>query len=122
MAKEEVKAVATTDDGKKVPVTCMYDFGGNLAGFIKKASVNGADGEAVAFSKCKASERIDVQDMMRRMAKDGKSPAEIQKALDAHVAGVKRRGKSKSEKMKDEFDALTPEARKELIAQLTGGS
>ena len=122
MAKEEVKAVATTDDGKKVPVTCQYDFGGNLAGFIKKASANGADGEAVAFSKCKASERIDIQDMMRRMAKDGKGQAEIQKALDAYVPGVKRRGKSKSEKMKDEFDALTPEARKELIAQLTGGS
>jgi len=120
MALEEVKAVAKTEDGKKIPVTCKYDFGGNLDGFIKKASAKGADGAAIAYSKCRASEKIDIQDLMRRMAVAGKTAAEIQKALDAHTPGVKKRGKSKSEKMKDEFDALDPEERKRLIAELTG--
>lgn len=122
MAKEEVKAVAKDANGKKIPLVCTYDFGGDLAGFIKLASANGADGNAIAFSKCRASEKIDIQDIMRRMATGEKpsSQAEIQKALDAHVPGVKKRGKSKSEKMKDDFDALSADERKALIAKLTG--
>lgn len=125
MAKEEVKAVAKDKNGKKIPIVCQYDFGGNLDGFVKLASANGADGKAIAFSKCRASEKIDIQDVMRRMAagtdkEAGKGVAEIQKALDAHVPGVKKRGKSKSEKMKDDFDALDPSERKRLIAELTG--
>tara|TARA_Y100000310_G_scaffold334343_1_gene413934 strand:- start:757 stop:1122 length:366 start_codon:yes stop_codon:yes gene_type:complete len=121
MAKEEVKAKAKGEDGKVISLSCTYDFGGDLNGYIKKASANGADGTAVAYSKVKASEKIDVQDIMRRLAVAGKSSTEIQKTLDAHVPGVKKRGKSKSEKMKDDFDALSPEERAKLIADLTGG-
>lgn len=119
MAKEEVKAVAKDKDDKKIPVVCQYDFGGDLDGFIKRAG-GGDKGQAIAYSKCRASEKIDIQDVMRRLAVAGKSQADIQKALDAHVPGVKKRGKSKSEKMKDDFDALDPAERKRLIAELTG--
>jgi hypothetical protein len=120
MAKEEVKAKAKDENGKELPIICTYDFGDDLDGFIKKASAGGADGKSVAYSKVKASERIDVQDIMRRMAVAGKSAKEIQAALDAHVPGVKKRGKSKSEKMRDDFDALSADEKKRLIAQLTG--
>jgi hypothetical protein len=123
MAKEEVKATATVEkDGKevKVKVVSQYDFGGNLEGFIKKASSGGADGKAIAYSKVKASEKIDIQDIQRRLTSAGKSAADVQKALDEHVPGVKKRGKSKSEKMKDDFDALSTDEKKRLIAELTG--
>jgi hypothetical protein len=120
MAKEEVKATATLEDGKKIPMVCHYDFGGNLDGFIKKASAKGADGTSIAYSKVHASEKIDVQDIIRRMTVAGKSQGEIQKELDSHIPGVKKRGKSKSEKMKDDFDALSAEERKALISSLTG--
>ena len=123
MAKEEVKAKAKIEgkDGaadKTVQVSCQYDFGSNLAGFIKKASKGGANGEAVAFSKVKASEKIDIQDLMRRMAAAGLTTKDIQEALDAHVPGVKKRGKSKAEKMKDDFDALSSEERTRLLSEL----
>jgi hypothetical protein len=120
VAQEEVKAVGKKEDGTKIPVVAKYDFGGNLDGFVKKAG-GGNAGSAIAYSKCRASEKIDIQDLMRRMAVAGKSAADIQKALDAHVPGVKKRGKSKSEKMKDDFDALDPAEKKRLIAELTGG-
>ena len=119
MAKEEVKAVAKDKNGKKIPVVCHYDFGNDLDGFIKRAG-GGDKGEAIAYSKCRASEKIDIQDIMRRLAAGGTSQADIQKALDAHVPGVKKRGKSKAEKMKEDFDALDPEERNRLIADLTG--
>jgi hypothetical protein len=121
MAKEEVKAKAKDENDKEIPIVCQYDFGGSLDGFIKKASQNGGDGKAVAWSKVKASDKIDIQDIMRRLAVTGKSQADIQKVLDAHVPGVKKRGKSKSEKMKDDFDALSADERARLIAELTGG-
>jgi|TARA_R100001530_G_scaffold22999_4_gene18900 hypothetical protein len=76
-------------------------------------------GEAVALSLLNGSLTVDVQSVMRNGIKAEKSPAEIQKNLDAYKPGLKKRGRTKAEKVRDEFDKLSGEEKKELLARLT---
>ena len=110
MAMTEIKA--KVGDGKAI--TVKYDFGDNLPGMAKKF------GEDVVFSNARANLKIGLQDIVRSGIKAGKSPADIQKEIDAHVPGVKKRGKSKAEKLQGQFADLSPEEKKELLSRLTG--
>ena len=118
MPAVEVQAKVTGGD----LITVKYDFGDNLAGLIAKCSANGQDGETVVFSNARANIKIAIQDIIRAGIKAEKSVKDIQKEVDAYVPGVKKRGKSKSEKLSDEFASLSPEDKKALLAQLAGGA
>ena len=112
-----VEITAKTAD--KGAVAVKYDFGNTLADLVKICSANDQNGEAVVLSNAKSNMVIKVQDLVRAGIKDGKSPAEIQKEVSAWVPGVKKRGKSKAEKLQEEFASLSPEMKKELLANLT---
>lgn len=110
MAATEVKA-KIGKDGK--PVVVKFDFGANMEEAADKY------GDEIVFSYYKANATVCIQDVIRSGIKAGKSAQEIQKAVSAWVPGIKRRGKSKSEKMKDDFQKLSEEEKAELLASLT---
>lgn len=104
------------------PVTCKRDFGDDLDQMValdEKAGIG--DGVAV-YTDALASRKIKVQDTIRAGINANKSPADIQKDVDGLKFGVRRKGKSKAEKMKDDFEKLTPDERKALLARLTAGA
>lgn len=110
MATSEVKARAGTD-GKRMVV--KFDFGDDLDGAVDKY------GPAIIYAYYKANATVSIQDVVRSGIKAKKSAPEIQKLVDAWVPGVKRRGRSKSEKMREDFQKLSEDERAELLASLT---
>jgi len=112
MAKIEVKAKV----GKGAPVAVLVDFGATLKEYVTKT---GDKGEEITLSEARASRTIKVQDIIRAGIGAGKNPAEIQKDVDAYAPGVKKRGRSKAEKLKDEFDELDPKEKAALLARLS---
>ena len=117
MSKIQVSA-KTGKDGDKMSVT--YDPGDSLADMVKRSSVDDADGEAIVFSEARAARVIKIQDILRLGLKAGKSQKEIQAEVDGYKPGLKKRGRSKSEKLKDDFAKLSPEEKKALLSKLTG--
>jgi len=119
--KEEVKA-KTEVNGKKVEAAVTYDFGDDLDSFVAIITKKGGqDGNKIAHAMCRASGVITIQDVIRAGLKAGKSKADIQKEVDDYKFGVKKRGRSKAEKMRDDFENLNPDERKELLSRLTSG-
>ncbi len=114
-----VEISAKTGEGEAVVV--KKNLGDNLSDLIKLCSANGQDGEAVVLSNARANMTIKIQDIVRAGIKVGDDATKIQKTVDAYVPGVKRKGKSKAEKMQDEFGKLDPEEKKALLAKLTKG-
>tara|TARA_Y100000310_G_scaffold332971_1_gene409580 strand:- start:1319 stop:1660 length:342 start_codon:yes stop_codon:yes gene_type:complete len=112
MAKMEVKAKV----GKGTPVSVQVDFGVTLQDYIK---LSGDKGEEIVLSEARASRIIKIQDLIRAGINAKKSPADIQKDVDGYSPGVKKRGRSKSEKLKDEFDELDPKEKAALLARLS---
>jgi hypothetical protein len=112
MAKIEVKAKV----GKGAPVAVLVDFGATLKEYVTKT---GDKGEEITLSEARASRTIKVQDIIRAGITAGKNPAEIQKDVEAYAPGVKKRGRSKAEKLKDEFDELDPKEKAALLARLS---
>ena len=110
MAMTEIKA--KVGDGK--PVVVQYDFGDNLGAMAKKF------GEDVVFTNARANFKIGLQDIVRSGIKAGKSAGDIQKDINAYFTGFKKLGKSKAEKLQDQFTDLSPEEKKELLSRLTG--
>ena len=108
MAKEEVSAKLA--DGE--PVKVQFDFG-------EPGAMAAKFGGEVVESFAKSGIRVAVQDVIRGGIKAGKKPAEIQKLVDDYKPGVRKKGKSKAEKLQDSFKELTPEERKALLARLT---
>ena len=107
-----IEVTAKIKDGK--PVTVSYDFGDNLKEMVSKF------GDEVVYSNAKANMRISLQDLVRAGIKGEKKPKEITKDVTEWIPGVKKKGKSKAEKLKDQVAELSPEEKKELLAKLTG--
>lgn len=118
MAVRDIKA--KTAGGE--PVTCKYDFGDSLEDLIALCDKGDADGNAVVLSNAVANMTIAIQDVIRAGLKAEKSQAEIQKEVSAWTPGIKKRGKSKSEKLKEEFESLSAEEKQEMLARLTAGT
>jgi len=112
MAKQEIKAKV----GKGAPVAVTVDFGNTLKEYVTKT---GDKGEEITFSEARASRIIKVQDIIRAGINAKKNPGDIQKDVDAYAPGVKKRGRSKAEKLKDEFDELDPKEKAALLARLS---
>jgi len=111
MTKQNVTAKLKDSD----PITVEYDFGADL----KDASA--LFGVDVVFSNFISSAKIALQDVVRAGIKAKKDAKTIQKDVDAFKLGVKRRSKTKAEKLATEMGKLTPEERKVLLASLTAG-
>lgn len=109
MAKTEVKAKVA--NGKHIVVS--YDFGGDHDGAVKKF------GGEIVYAYFKANGTVCLQDVVRSGIKAGKNPKEIQALADAWAPGIKRRGRSKSEKMREDFQKLSEGEKAELLASLT---
>lgn len=124
MSVIEVSAKTTTKDeaGKTTdlgPVSVKVDLGDTLEQFVTYCSRGDADGKKVALSNGQANVKISIQDVIRASLKNGDKPAETQKKVDAWSPGVKKRGRTKAEKFRDEFDQMSSDDRKNLLARLT---
>lgn len=106
----EVKAKLKDQDAATV---VNYNFGDNLEG------MRALFGDEVVFNKALDALVIDCQSNVRRLIKKGKSQAEIQAEIDkwkpSTVSAVR---KSAAEKVQDLVGQLTPDQKKELLAQL----
>ena len=94
-------------------VTVQYDFGDTV-----EESVNlfGAD---VVHSRFLSAAVVDLQALIRRGIKAGKSDEEIAQMVAAWKPGVKTvTRKAPTEKIKDIFAGLSPEQKKEMLKQL----
>ena len=112
MAKIEVKAKV----GKGTPVAVQVDLGTSLGELVK---LSGDKGEEIVYGEARAARIIKLQDLIRAGINAKKSPADIQKDVDEYSPGVKKRGRSKAEKLKDEFDELDPKEKAALLARLS---
>jgi hypothetical protein len=111
MAKFKVSAKDTkTNASAQVEV----DWPTTTEGMVKKF------GEAECFSHVRASMVVALQGIIRRMASEGKSEAEIQKAASEWKPGLKKPGKSTLEKAQDLAKGLSKEDREKLLAALKG--
>lgn len=116
-----VEVKAKDGKGKDAPsITVKYDVGNDLEDMVKKSSRNGADGAAIVFSEARASRTIKIQDIIRAGIKDKKSAKAIQDDVNSFSPGVKKRGRSKAEKLRDDFAQLSPVEKRELLGDLTG--
>ena len=77
-------------------------------------------GVEVVASHITASLKIAAQGVARAAMKVGKSKEEIQTLLVDWKPGVRKPGKSASEKATDAFSKLTPEEKKALLKSLKG--
>lgn len=114
MAVIQIKAKTKDSD----PVTVNFDFGNDDNEFVSKF------GLPVVASHARANMKLTVQDLIRAGIEKGDSQAAIQKATDELKFGVKRKGKSRAEKVAEQMSALSDEEKKALLARLTatGGS
>jgi|ETNmetMinimDraft_30_1059905.scaffolds.fasta_scaffold00172_27 hypothetical protein len=112
MSVMEVKAKV----GKGTPIAVKVDFGETLKEYVARS---GDKGDEVVLSEAKASRVIKIQDIIRAGINLKKSQPDIQKDVDAYAPGVKKRGRSKAEKLKDEFDELDPKEKAALLARLS---
>lgn len=92
-------------------VTVEFDIDDKLSDARKRY------GEEVVFSRYRSSLIIDLQAFMRGLIKQGKSPTEIQQAVNEWQPGVKAKGKTAAERARELFSKLTPEERKAVLAQ-----
>ena len=100
--------------GKKVAVT--YNFGASLDEAIEKF------GAEVVFSGFRRTSVITAQGVMRRLAKAGKSDAEIQAAITNWKPGVQaERISDPVARLKSMFSSMSAEERQKIMAELMGG-
>ena len=100
--------------GKKLSAT--YNFGASLAEAIEKF------GEDVVFSGFRRTSVITAQGIMRRLAKAGKSDAEIQAAISGWKPGVAaERVTDPVARLKSMFSSMSAEERQKIMAELMGG-
>lgn len=109
MAKETISA-KTGKDGAEI--TAQYDFGGNLDGAIK---LFGAD---AVFKVFRAGATVALQGAMRGWAGQNKKGAELQALADKWKPAQRKEGKSKAQKVMEDFQKMGETERKALLAQL----
>jgi len=99
-------------DGEAIAVD--FNFGDDLK------AMSGLFGDDVVFANARANMIVGLQSVIRAGIEAGNSKAQIQKAANEWKPGVKKRGKPKSEKLRDEFEKLSAEEKAALLAKLTG--
>lgn len=99
--------------GKSDPVEIGFDFGDDDKAMIDKFGLK------IVCSYAKANMKVALQDVIRSGITTKKSPADIQKEVNAYKFGVKKRGKNKAEKLADSFAALSSEEKASLLARLS---
>ena len=98
---------------KKIAVT--YNFGASLDEAIEKF------GAEVVFSGFRRTSVITAQGVMRRLAKAGKSDAEIQAAITNWKPGVQaERISDPVARLKSMFSSMSAEERQKIMAELMG--
>ena len=98
---------------KKIAVT--YNFGASLDEAIEKF------GAEVVFSGFRRTSVITAQGLMRRLAKTGKSDAEIQAAIFNWKPGVQaERISDPVARLKSMFSSMSAEERQKIMAELMG--
>ena len=107
--------------GEGEAIAVKKNLGDNLSDLVKMCSANDQNGEDVVRSNAVANITIRIQDIIRAGIKAGKDQKAIQADTDAYVPGLKRRGKTRQEKMAEDFSKLSPEERKDLLSRLTKG-
>jgi len=109
--KSEYEVSAKKSDDDRV-VTAKYKFGANLA------ESTALFGDHTIYSKFVQSAVIDLQSLMRRLLKTGKTDEEIQTEVSGWKPGAKTTvRKSGKEKALDALGSLSAEDRKEILAK-----
>lgn len=110
-------------DDASAPVEVDYNFGetGDVAGIVKLF------GEEIVKAHVVSSFTVALQGFVRSRMKayldknEAVDVKAIQKAVSEWKPGLRVPGKSKAEKIKDEFGKMSPEERAALLAALKAG-
>ena len=113
MALEEVKAQVKSGDRANEVFVIKHDIPATIDEAVQRF------GEEIVYSRFRGSYVIDLQSFMRRqIEKDGATQDTVQEASDAWRPGVRAAGKSPQEKIGTLLAKLSPEERRELLAEL----
>jgi len=105
--------------GNSDSVTVNYDCGDNLKEMQKTLSGDGKqDADKVIFSRSRSSIKQSVQGIIRDGIDAKKTAAQIQKSVDEYLPGIQRRARTPAEKMSDDFDGMSAQEQKDLMARL----
>lgn len=109
----DITATKKVDDELR-SVTANYDFGENLEGAVLLHN------EDVVFSNYRASGKITIQGMMRRMITAKKSDEEIQSAVLNYKLGAptERKAKDPTKAIMDAWPTMSEEDRQEFLKSL----
>ena len=75
-------------------------------------------GEEVVHKNFLANVVVSLQGIVRTGIRGGKTLAEVQKTVDEYTPGVRQKGKSRVEKLKEELRTMDSDARKALLAEI----
>ena len=113
MPTTEITAKITTGEFKGKSAVAKVDIPDNDKEFVDKYTL------PVVVSNARGQIRVAIQDVIRAGIKAKKSPADIQKDVAAYTPGLRKKGKSKAEKLAEKFEGLSPEEQKALLARFT---
>jgi len=103
----------TAKVGKDGPIHKVnFDFGADLDAMVTKF------GASVVHDKAKANMIVGLQSVMRTGIDDGKKGKELQTIADKWVPGIRKAAKPKTQKLKEDYQALSEEQRAELLAMI----
>jgi hypothetical protein len=105
--------------GDSDSITVNYDCGDDLEGLQKALGKNGQDADKVIYSRARSSIKQSVQGIIRDGIEAKKTKADIQKSVNEYVPGVQRRARTPAEKMSDDFDGMSAQEQKDLMARLS---
>ncbi len=109
----EISAKVTKGDYAGKSVTCKVDIPEDPTEYIKKYTL------PIVVSQSRQAMVVNIQDLERGGIKAGLSAADIQKSVTAYKPELKKRGKTKAEKLADKFAGLSADEKKSLLARLT---
>lgn len=115
MSIQEITAKVTKGDRANVEYTIKHDVPETLGEAVSRF------GEEIVYSRFLASYVIDLQAFMRgQIAKDEFTLDKMQEAVNNWRPGLKKRGKSVTEKLQEMLASLSEEERAALLAEFTG--
>ena len=107
--------IEASEKSSSKKLSATYNFGASLAEAIEKF------GEDVVFSGFRRTSVITAQGIMRRLAKTGKTDAEIQAAISGWKPGVAaERISDPVARLKSMFSSMSAEERQKIMAELMG--
>ena len=75
-------------------------------------------GEEVVHRNFLANVVVSLQGIIRTGIRGGKTLAEVQQSVDAYTPGVRQKGKSRVEKLKEELRGMSSDERKALLKEV----